>query len=194
MNGDAIGTFPLSGEEDVDARSPPRRRRSRSGAFVLAPKRGEILFRFGEFLRDQKEDLAQLIWPARWGRCSRGPRRRPGSDRHGLLHGRRGRRLLRPDDTVGAQGQVPDERPDADWGHRRDHAMELPHRDPVVEDAAGARRGQHDRLQARDGHADARPALRRADARGGLPPGVLNVVHGGAGRWARRLCVIRTSA
>ena len=28
----------------------------------------------------------------------------------------------------------------------------------------------------------------------GLPPGVLNVVHGGAGRSARRSCVIRTSA
>jgi alpha-ketoglutaric semialdehyde dehydrogenase len=60
-NGDAIGTFPLSGPEDVD-----RAVASAKGAFeewrlVPAPKRGEILFRFGQLLTEQKEELAQLM-------------------------------------------------------------------------------------------------------------------------------------
>ena len=62
-----------------------------------------------------------------------GRRRRPGSDRHELLHGRRGPAPLRPDDPVGAPRQVHDERPHAGRRRRRDHAVELPDRDPGVE-------------------------------------------------------------
>ncbi len=102
---------------------------------------------------------------------TRGRGRRPGSDRHELLHGRRGSSPVRADDAVGAPEQVPDVRPHADRRRRGDHAVELPDRDSLVEDGPGARRGEHDRLQARDGYARARPALRRAPRRGRRPEG-----------------------
>ena len=60
-NGDAIGTFPLSGEEDVNRAVAAAKEAFEEWRLVPAPKRGEILFRFGELLRDEKEDLAQLM-------------------------------------------------------------------------------------------------------------------------------------
>ena len=60
-NGDAIGTFPLSGEEDVNRAVAAAKEAFEDWRLVPAPKRGEMLFRFGEVLRDQKEDLAQLM-------------------------------------------------------------------------------------------------------------------------------------
>ena len=60
-NGDEIGSFPLSGEEDVDRAVEAAKDAFEEWRLVPAPKRGEILFRFGELLREQKEDLAQLM-------------------------------------------------------------------------------------------------------------------------------------
>ena len=60
-NGEAIGTFPLSGEEDVNRAVAAAKEAFEEWRLVPAPKRGEILFRFGELLRDQKEDLSQLM-------------------------------------------------------------------------------------------------------------------------------------
>src|SRR5436190_1913978 len=99
-----------------------------------------------------------------------GRRRRAGGDRHEPLHGRRGPPHVRADDSVGAARQVQHERASADRRGRRDHAVELPDRDPVLEDRAGARLREHRRLQAGDGHARSRRALRRA-VRGGRAAG-----------------------
>jgi len=60
-NGEAIGTFPLSGEEDVNRAVAAAKAAFEDWRLVPAPKRGEILFRFGELLKEQKEDLAQLM-------------------------------------------------------------------------------------------------------------------------------------
>ena len=79
--------------------------------------------------------------------------------------GGEGRAPVRPDDAVGAPRQVQHERPSADRSRRRDHAVELPDRDPELEDPARARLRQHRRLQAGDRHADAGRALRRAPRR-----------------------------
>ena len=98
-----------------------------------------------------------------------GRRRRSGSDRHVDLHGRRGPPPLRPHDPLGAARQVPDVGADARRRRRRDHAVELPDRDPGLEARAGARRGQHRRAQARRGHALAGRALHRAARRSGAP-------------------------
>src|SRR5205085_2647433 len=54
-------------------------------------------------------------------------------------------------------------------GRRRDHALELPDRDPRVEALSGARLWQHGRPQAGRRHAAARAALRRSVA-GSRPP------------------------
>ena len=60
-NGDAIGTFPLSGEEDVSRAVTAAKDAFEEWRLVPAPRRGEILFRFGELLKEQKEDLSQLM-------------------------------------------------------------------------------------------------------------------------------------
>jgi acyl-CoA reductase-like NAD-dependent aldehyde dehydrogenase len=60
-NGDAIGTFPRSDEEDVNRAVGAAKAAYEEWRLVPAPKRGEILFRFGQLLADQKEDLAQLM-------------------------------------------------------------------------------------------------------------------------------------
>ena len=60
-NGEAIGTFPLSGDEDVDRAVEAAKSAFEEWRLVPAPKRGEILFRFGELLKGEKEELAQLM-------------------------------------------------------------------------------------------------------------------------------------
>ena len=161
-NGDTIGVFPKSGRRG----RRPRRRGREGGLRGVAARAGAEARRDPLPLRaaaDRAQGRADGADVARDGQgAGRGGRRRPGSDRHELLHGRRGPAPLRPDDAVRAAGQVQHERADADRRRRRDHAVELPDRDPLLEDRAGARRGQHRRLQAGDRHAAARRALRRA--------------------------------
>jgi len=60
-NGDSIGTFPLSKAEDVDQAVAAAKAAYEEWRLVPAPKRGEVLFRFGQLLIDQKEDLSQLM-------------------------------------------------------------------------------------------------------------------------------------
>src|ERR671915_131987 len=60
-NGDAIGTFPKSGRDDVNRAVAAAKAAYEEWRLVPAPKRGEILFRFGQLLIDQKDDLAQLM-------------------------------------------------------------------------------------------------------------------------------------
>src|SRR5687768_16444674 len=60
-NGDAIGTFPLSTAEDVERAVAAAKSAFEEWRLVPAPKRGEILFRFGQLMIDEKEDLAQLM-------------------------------------------------------------------------------------------------------------------------------------
>jgi alpha-ketoglutaric semialdehyde dehydrogenase len=60
-NGEAIGTFPLSDEDDVNRAVAAAKTAFEEWRLVPAPKRGEILFRFGQLLIDEKEELAQLM-------------------------------------------------------------------------------------------------------------------------------------
>src|ERR671924_1975631 len=59
--GETIGTFPKSGAEDVERAVAAAKEAYEDWRLVPAPKRGEILFRFGHSLSEQKEDLAQLM-------------------------------------------------------------------------------------------------------------------------------------
>jgi acyl-CoA reductase-like NAD-dependent aldehyde dehydrogenase len=60
-NGDTIAVFPKSGPADVDRAVAAAKDAYEDWHLVPAPKRGEILFRFGRLLTDQKEELAQLM-------------------------------------------------------------------------------------------------------------------------------------
>jgi aldehyde dehydrogenase (NAD+) len=60
-NGETIGTFPLSAEEDVNRAVAAAKDAFEEWRLVPAPRRGEILFRFGELLKGEKEELAQLM-------------------------------------------------------------------------------------------------------------------------------------
>jgi alpha-ketoglutaric semialdehyde dehydrogenase len=60
-NGEAIGTFPLSSGEDVNRAVAAAKAAFEEWRLVPAPRRGEILFRFGQLLIDEKEELSQLM-------------------------------------------------------------------------------------------------------------------------------------
>jgi aldehyde dehydrogenase (NAD+) len=59
--GETLGTFPKSGPEDVDRAVEAAKAAFEEWRLVPAPKRGEILFRFGQLLADQKDELALLM-------------------------------------------------------------------------------------------------------------------------------------
>jgi aldehyde dehydrogenase (NAD+) len=59
--GETIGVFPKSGAEDVDRAVAAAKTAFEDWRLVPAPKRGEILFRFARLLEESKDDLADLM-------------------------------------------------------------------------------------------------------------------------------------
>jgi alpha-ketoglutaric semialdehyde dehydrogenase len=60
-NGEVLGVFPRSGVEDVDRAVQAAKSAYEDWRLVPAPRRGEILFRFGQLLADHKDELAELM-------------------------------------------------------------------------------------------------------------------------------------
>jgi acyl-CoA reductase-like NAD-dependent aldehyde dehydrogenase len=60
-NGDTIGVFPRSGAEDVDRAVAAAKAAYEEWRLVPAPKRGEILFRFAQLLTEEKAELTDLM-------------------------------------------------------------------------------------------------------------------------------------
>ena len=58
---DLIGLFPVSDAEDVEAAVSAAKKAFAKWRLVPAPKRGEILFRVGELLRQRKEEIARSM-------------------------------------------------------------------------------------------------------------------------------------
>ncbi len=59
--GEILGYFPLSGEAEANAAIAAARAAFEKWRLVPAPKRGEILFRVGELLKQHKEELARTM-------------------------------------------------------------------------------------------------------------------------------------
>ncbi|MBX6350469.1 MAG: aldehyde dehydrogenase family protein [Clostridia bacterium] len=59
--GEVLGEVARSGPEDVDEAVEAARRAFRTWRLTPAPKRGEILYRAAELLRDRKEELAAML-------------------------------------------------------------------------------------------------------------------------------------
>jgi alpha-ketoglutaric semialdehyde dehydrogenase len=59
--GEPVGTFPKSSSEDVDRAVEAAKEAYRSWRLVPAPKRGEILFRFAALVAERKQELAYLM-------------------------------------------------------------------------------------------------------------------------------------
>jgi acyl-CoA reductase-like NAD-dependent aldehyde dehydrogenase len=59
--GEVLGVFPRSKAEDVDRAVEAAKAAYEEWRLVPAPKRGEILFRFGQLLAEEKDDLAELM-------------------------------------------------------------------------------------------------------------------------------------
>ncbi|MDI3341948.1 MAG: aldehyde dehydrogenase family protein [Sphaerobacter sp.] len=57
--GELIGTFPKSGPADVEAAVAAAREAFKHWRLYPAPKRGEILYRVGQLLKERKEELAR---------------------------------------------------------------------------------------------------------------------------------------
>jgi alpha-ketoglutaric semialdehyde dehydrogenase len=60
-NGDVLGVFPRSGVEDVDRAVEAAKAAYEDWRLVPAPRRGDVLFRFGRLLADHKDELAELM-------------------------------------------------------------------------------------------------------------------------------------
>src|SRR5438876_8387580 len=60
-NGETIGVFPKSGPDDVDRAVAAAKAAYEDWRLVPAPKRGEILFRFAQLLTEHKADLTELM-------------------------------------------------------------------------------------------------------------------------------------
>src|SRR6476619_2454547 len=60
-SGDTIGTFPRSTAEDVDRAVAAAKAAYEDWRLVPAPKRGEILYRFANLLMEEKEELTELM-------------------------------------------------------------------------------------------------------------------------------------
>jgi aldehyde dehydrogenase (NAD+) len=60
-DGEVLGVFPKSGAEDVDRAVAAAREAFEEWRLVPAPKRGEIVFRFAELLKQHKADLTDLM-------------------------------------------------------------------------------------------------------------------------------------
>ena len=56
---DLIGVFPASGPQDVEAAAQAAKKAFASWRLLPAPKRGEVLYRVGELLRKHKEEIAR---------------------------------------------------------------------------------------------------------------------------------------
>ena len=59
--GETLGVFPRSGAEDVDRAVEAAKAAFEDWRLVPAPRRGEILFRFGQLLAEHKDELALLM-------------------------------------------------------------------------------------------------------------------------------------
>ncbi len=60
-NGEAIGVFPRSSAADVDRAVEAAKAAYQEWRLVPAPRRGELLFRFAQLLADEKDELTQLM-------------------------------------------------------------------------------------------------------------------------------------
>jgi alpha-ketoglutaric semialdehyde dehydrogenase len=60
-NGDAIGVFPRSSPEDVDRAVAAAKAAWEDWRLVPAPERGQILYRFANLLTEEKDDLTDLM-------------------------------------------------------------------------------------------------------------------------------------
>jgi aldehyde dehydrogenase (NAD+) len=59
--GEVLGVFPKSSAEDVDRAVEAAKAAYEEWRLVPAPRRGEILFRFGSLLAEHKDEVAQLM-------------------------------------------------------------------------------------------------------------------------------------
>jgi aldehyde dehydrogenase (NAD+) len=60
-DGELVGVFPKSGAEDVDRAVEAAKAAYEDWRLVPAPKRGEIIFRFAELLKEHKAELTDLM-------------------------------------------------------------------------------------------------------------------------------------
>ena len=77
---DLIGLFPASSPDDVDGAVQAAKKAFARWRLVPAPKRGEILYRVGELLRQHKEEIARGDDPGDGQNLKGDTRRRPGGD------------------------------------------------------------------------------------------------------------------
>ena len=180
--------FPGQAPEDVDRAVAAAKESYETWRLVPAPKRGEILFRFAHLVEEHKAELTDLMAHEMGKvRAEAGGDVQEAIDMSYYMAGE-GRRLFGQTTPSELRDKFNMSVRHADRRGRRDHALELPDCDPVLEDRAGARLRQHRRLQAGDRHAGCSgERFVELLVEAGVPPGVVNVVHGGGAEVGDRL-------
>jgi hypothetical protein len=161
--GETIGVFPRSGAEDVDRAVAVAKEAFAEWRLVPAPKRGEILFRPRAPARAGEAALTDLM-TREMGKvkAEAGGDVQEAIDITYYMAGE-GRRLFGHTTPSELRDKWNMSVPPADRRRRRDHAVELPRRDPVVEAHPRARcAATRSCLKPGHGHARAGRALRRA--------------------------------
>ena len=176
--GETLHTFADATTADIDAAAAAARAAQPAWANTPAPRRAEVLFRAAEISVRRKERNWRVICPGNGQGDAGSPRRYPGRHRHDLLHGRGGSASGRTDRAVGIGGQVRRVGAHAGGSGGRDYTLELPIRDPDLENHARAGGGEQRGAQALRVRAEMRLEPLQDSGGAGLPPGVLNFVVG----------------
>ena len=149
-------------------------------------ERGELLFRVADLLATRRGELAGSS-PAKRARRCRNPRRDRARRRRPALVRRRGLAADRRGPSRGRGAARCSLGARAARRGRRDHALELPVRDPDLEARSGAGLRQHGRAEALGADALVRRCWSRRWTTPALPAGVLNLVTGVASESATRM-------
>ncbi len=180
---DLVGVFAEGGAADVEAAVAAAKKAFPAWRDTPAPRRAEILYAAGRHPRARQGE-ARAAHDARDGEGPDGDaRRRPGGHRHGLprrgrgpapASGTRRRRSCRTSSRCRVRQPIGVCAFVTPWN--------FPMAIPAWKSMAALIVRQHDRHQARHGHAALGRHFARVLEEAGLPPGVFNVVTGGGAK------------
>ncbi len=178
---DVIGEFPSSGPEDVDAAVQAAKKAFPAWRKVPAPRRGELLFRTGEILTRRKEEIARAM-TREMGKVLKEAR---GDVQEGIdtawVHGGEGRRLH----GYSAPSELPNK---AGWTVRAPIGVaglitpwNFPLAIPTWKSFPALVSGNTVVLKPASDTPHCSHLLVECLIEAGIPPGVVNLVHGGGG-------------
>ncbi len=138
INGEVLATFPSGTKADVNRAIDAAEAAYPKWRKTPPPKRGEILLRAAQILRQRKQEVGELVTKEMGKVIAEGKGDvQEAIDFLEYISGE-GRRLLGETTPSELPEQILHDRAPADWRRRLHHALELPDGDPHLEDRRGA--------------------------------------------------------